>query len=94
MTRTRHPGEGRGLISPRPTWLLQRPHKLLTREGLPTLHGDLLLGAGPERIEAGWWEGEEARRDYYVASNARGERYWIYREHRDPSSWYLHGVFA
>jgi len=29
-----------------------------------------------------------------VAANPRGETYWIYREHRDPSSWYLHGVFA
>jgi protein ImuB len=34
------------------------------------------------------------RRDYYVAANARGERFWIYREHRDPGAWYLHGVFA
>lgn len=90
----RHPGEGRGPISPRPTWLLQRPHKLLTRDGSPTLQGELRLLAGPERIEAGWWEGEEARRDYFVATSLRGERYWIYREHRDPSAWYLHGVFA
>lgn len=58
------------------------------------LQGELRLQAGPERIEAGWWDGEEVRRDYYVAANARGETYWIYREHRDPSGWYLHGVFA
>lgn len=80
--------------SPRPTWLLPRPHRLLTRDGTPTLQGELSLRVGPERIEAGWWEGEEARRDYFVATNARGERYWIYREHREPSAWYLHGVFA
>src|SRR5512146_3161027 len=46
-------------------------------------------GRVPERIEAGWWEGDEARCDYFVATNARGERYWVYREHRDPSAWYL-----
>ena len=80
--------------SPRPAWLLTRPHKLVTRDGQPTLQGDLALRAGPERIEAGWWDGDEARRDYFVATNARGETFWIYREHRDPSAWYLHGVFA
>ena len=78
----------------RPTWLLTRPHKLITRDGQPTLQGELMLEAGPERIESGWWDGEEVRRDYYVAANERGETYWIYREHLDPSAWYLHGVFA
>ena len=52
------------------------------------------MRAGPERIEAGWWDGDEVRRDYYVAINARGEAFWIFREHRDPAAWYLHGVFA
>ena len=99
-TNPRHPVRGadamaRGLItSPRPTWLLTRPHRLVTHDGRPSLQGDLTLEAGPERIESGWWDGEEVRRDYYVAANARGETYWIYREHRDPSAWYLHGVFA
>jgi protein ImuB len=78
----------------RPAWLLQRPHRLVSHDGKPSLQGDLTLAAGPERIEAGWWDGEEVRRDYYVATNARGECYWIYREHRDPTAWYLHGVFA
>jgi protein ImuB len=80
--------------NPRPTWLLQRPHRLVTHDGVPALQGELELTAGPERIEAGWWDGEEVRRDYYVAANARGETFWIYREHRDPSAWYLHGVFG
>lgn len=79
---------------PRPAWLLHRPHRLVTREGRPGYQGELELLAGPERIEAGWWDGEEVRRDYYVARNGRGETFWIYREHRDPSAWYLHGVFS
>jgi protein ImuB len=93
----RRAGAGRGTnptYNPRPTFLLQRPHRLLTQRGQPTLQGELTLLAGPERIESGWWDGGEARRDYYVAANARGETYWVYREHRDASSWYLHGVFA
>jgi protein ImuB len=78
----------------RPVWLLQRPQRLVTEEGVPCLQGALEMRAGPERIEAGWWDGVEVRRDYYVAANARGETYWIYREHRDLGAWYLHGVFA
>jgi protein ImuB len=78
----------------RPTWLLPRPHRLVTEAGSPVYQGPLDLTAGPERIEAGWWDGEEVRRDYYVATNPRGESFWIYREHRDLSAWYLHGVFA
>ncbi len=72
----------------RPLWLLHRPQRLIAHEGA------LEMRAGPERIEAGWWDGEEVRRDYYVAVNPRGETFWIYREHRDLSAWYLHGVFA
>jgi len=74
--------------------LLRRPQRLIVGEGVPRLQGELEMRAGPERIETGWWDGSEVRRDYYVAANARGERFWIYREHRDPGAWYLHGVFA
>ena len=89
-----HPGEGRGPNPQRPTWLLQRPQRLITQAGRPTLQGALTIHAGPERIESGWWDGDEVRRDYFVASNVRGETCWIYREHRDLDAWYLHGLFA
>lgn len=85
---------GDPIFGPRPIWLLNRPQRLIARDGSPTCQGELELRAGPERIEAGWWDGEEVRRDYYVATNPRGETFWIFREHRDPSAWYLHGVFA
>jgi protein ImuB len=78
----------------RPAWLLHHPQKLITQEGVPTLQGDLEMLAGPERIEAGWWDGEEVSRDYYVAANPRGETFWIFREHHGAQGWYLHGVFA
>ena len=78
----------------RPLWLLQSPRKLITREGVPTYQGELTLEAGPERIEAGWWDGEEVCRDYYVATNPMGEAFWVFREHRDLQAWYLHGVFS
>jgi len=78
----------------RPVWLLNQPQKLLTADGNPTCQGELELLAGPERIEAGWWDGAEAARDYYVAANSCGERFWIFREHRGQQGWYVHGVFA
>lgn len=79
---------------PRPVWLLHRPQRLIAEEGRPRLQGALDLVAGPERIESGWWDGEPVGRDYFVAVNPAGEALWIYREHRNPAAWYLHGVFA
>ncbi|HEX4781720.1 MAG TPA: DNA polymerase Y family protein, partial [Usitatibacter sp.] len=78
----------------RPAWLLRRPQKLVSEEQVPQLQGPLALLAGPERIEAGWWDGDEVSRDYYVAANPRGEAFWIFREHHGAQAWYLHGVFA
>jgi protein ImuB len=81
-------------IGPRPIWLLHRPLKLVVEEGRPSYQGTLDLVAGPERIEAGWWDGAPVSRDYFVAASPNGEKFWVYREHRDPSAWYVHGVFA
>jgi len=75
-------------------WLLHRPLKLITKDGAPTHFGPLQLTAGPERIEAGWWDGEPVSRDYFVAVDPAGEKLWVYREHLDPASWFLHGLFA
>jgi len=68
------PPAGRGGRPPtRPTWLLHNPVKLIATEAGPQLQGELEINSGPERIEAGWWDGAEVRRDYYVATNPRGE---------------------
>ncbi|WP_242125562.1 DNA polymerase Y family protein [Sphingobium sp. Sx8-8] len=63
---------------------------------------------GPERIAPEWWtakdgtlESESAglTRDYYRVEDARGRRYWIFRnglygtEAVHPG-WYIHGLFA
>lgn len=79
--------------APRPLWLLSEPEPLGARlEATPWVLGD-----GPERIEAGWWDGRDVRRDYFVATAPDGERAWIYRDHRygtDDGEWFLHGLFA
>ncbi len=79
---------------PRPLWLLRTPRILKSEHDLPLCAGHLHFIAGPERIEAGWWDGSVARRDYYVARNGRGETLWIYREHQRSARWFLHGVFS
>ena len=78
--------------TPRPMWLLPTP--LALKSGEPHYHGALNLMAGPERIESGWWDSNGVGRDYFVAQNTQGETLWLYREHRDPQGWFLHGVFA
>jgi protein ImuB len=74
------------LPGPRPLWLLET--KTLSE-------ADFELLSGPERIESGWWDGDEARRDYFVARLPDGALAWVYREAGDsPVRWFLHGLFA
>jgi protein ImuB len=47
---------------------------------------------GPERIETGWWRGDDVHRDYYVVETTDGSRFWIFRR-RDDGGWFLHGCF-
>jgi protein ImuB len=82
----------------RPFWLLARPESLAEVAGRPHRCGPLRLLAGPERIESGWWDGEEGvgdlRRDYFIALTADDRWAWVFRELRAPGGWYLHGWFA
>jgi protein ImuB len=68
---------------PRPLWLLTQPQKLDEGGFTPLV--------GPERIESGWWDGDDAKRDYFVARLPNSSLAWIYRE---EGEWYLHGLFA
>jgi protein ImuB len=85
--------EAEGCPASRPVWLLAVPQPL---EGgdLPRYEGALEIEEGPERIESGWWDGGDVRRDYYVARNPAGVRLWIFRERRAAGDWFLHGVFG
>ena len=78
----------------RPLWLLDEPRPLQVVHRRPCLHGRLDILAGPERIEAGWWDGGEIRRDYYVMCNPGRQQFWVFRCHDQPGAWYLHGLFA
>ncbi|MDE2600069.1 MAG: DNA polymerase Y family protein [Rhodocyclaceae bacterium] len=93
----------------RPLYLLNAPQTLPERHGRPHHRNEpLLLLAGPERIESGWWDAGESnsdgrpsgdmRRDYFVALAPDQRWLWIYRECRADfdkgGGWFLHGYFS
>jgi protein ImuB len=78
-------------LPPRPAWLLPRP--------MPLRDHALQVLSGPERIESGWWDGGDVRRDYYVVRTSLGQRAWAFqpagvRDGDGGSGWMLHGWFA
>jgi protein ImuB len=84
-----------------PVWLLPKPQPLQERDMQPLFEGKLLhLLAGPERIEAGWWDGALAERDYYIAQTGEGALVWLYRARLPVSAsgqgreWFLQGRFG
>ncbi|MGF6494041.1 protein ImuB [Luteibacter sp. 621] len=70
----------------RPLWLLPRP--------LPMRPDPVAVLAGPERIESGWWDGGDARRDYYIVKTVHGQQAWAYLPPGMLDGWMLHGWFA
>ena len=79
-------GRWQGDGAARPFWLLRRP--LALREAPQRIL------AGPERIESGWWDGHDQRRDYYVVELRSGQRAWAFVEAGTNQNWTLHGWFA
>jgi protein ImuB len=77
---------------PRPVWLLDEP-VLLAASVQKLCQEGSILEQGPERIESGWWDGGDVARDYYIARQARGARWWVFQQ-RQTRCWYLHGMFA
>ena len=70
----------------RPFWLLHKPC---------VLRGELArILAGPERIESGWWDEHDKRRDYYIVETQLGQRAWAFVPAESDTGWTLHGWFA
>ncbi|MBU3724838.1 MAG: DNA polymerase Y family protein [Burkholderiaceae bacterium] len=84
-----------GHTSHRPAWLLNQPLPLTVQHHRPVYHGRLQLLAGPERIEAGWWDNHPegmVQRDYFIARSPQESLLWIFRT--PAHAWYLHGFFS
>lgn len=69
----------------RPLWLYPTPQ---------IAHCPLTLISAAERIENGWWDNTDVRRDYYIACGPDGACYWAYKQRQANSDWFIHGVFA
>ena len=84
----------------RPMCLFPRPRSVeviaVVPNGPPSvlfvndLRFDIVQSWGPERIEAGWWQGPWVRRDYYQVETTGGRRFWLFRRIEDQR-WFLHG---
>lgn len=75
-----------GVGAPRPGWLLSEPSTLND--------ANVQILAGPERIESGWWDNGDVRRDYYVVQTHSGQRGWAFREVGSEGPLQLHGWFS
>ncbi|TLX55811.1 DNA polymerase Y family protein [Stutzerimonas nosocomialis] len=73
-------------VARRPGWLLREPVTL--RESAPRIL------AGPERIESGWWDGGDVRRDYYLIETRSGRIGWAYRAIGQEGPLLLQGWFS
>lgn len=74
------------LIAPRPFCLLPAPE--------PLRAAIVRFVSMPERIESGWWDEDEAIRDYVIADLETGQRAWLFRRANDAQApWWVHGWF-
>ncbi len=82
------------LSNNRPFWLLSEPEQLI-RKGSRLYYKSLIqFSTGPERIESGWWDGVDIRRDYYIGIDDIAGSLWIYHDLKGRRLWYLHGLFG
>ncbi|MFZ4286477.1 Y-family DNA polymerase [Variovorax sp. HJSM1_2] len=79
-------------LAQQPPWLLRQPLALAMHGDRPLYQGQLTRLAGPERIEANWWDSAPTRRDYYLALSEHAGLVWIYRE--PQTGWFLHGIYG
>ncbi|WP_310565884.1 DNA polymerase Y family protein [Hydrogenophaga sp.] len=87
---------------PQPAFVLPQPLKLWVHQHRPLYQGELQLLLGPQRVEGGWWDRDEALghtrhavRDYWVAASAQAGLLWVFQTRlAEEPAWFLHGFFA
>ncbi|HTD28266.1 MAG TPA: DNA polymerase Y family protein, partial [Xanthomonadaceae bacterium] len=81
-----HPSQSSVPQAPRPGWLLYQP--------VPLRDHHIRIVSGPERIESGWWDGDDVRRDYYLVETSLGQHAWAWCAAGEHGPFMLHGWFA
>ena len=69
----------------RPVFLLRQPREA---------PAGVEIVSAAERIENGWWDAIDVRRDYFIARDAQGTHYWVYQLRSRPGQTWIHGLFA
>ncbi len=75
----------------RPLWLLPEPQ---------TASESIVIQSQAERIEYGWWDSNDVRRDYYIAQDTDGRWLWVFKERSNKQTndesekFMIHGLFA
>ncbi len=86
----RPPATAAPLVVPpgmRPLTLERQPRPIAA------LPGTCVIVRGPERIAAGWWDGDDVVRDYFEVEAADGTRRWLFRDCAS-GGWFQHGEFG
>ncbi len=78
----------------RPLSLLPHPQPLKLYNGQPQYRGPLRFESEVELLHSEWWQQQWAQREYRIARNPAGERFWLFRDNHEPEQWYLHGLFG
>lgn len=68
---------------PRPLWLLAKPKPW---------QGPASNCSSAERIESGWWDENDVRRDYHRVLDQQGRWVWAFRN-RQTGQWFIHGYW-
>jgi protein ImuB len=105
------PDDGDPVGTARPLRLLPTPEPIQVTADVPDgppasmiwrhVSYRFVKASGPERIGVEWWsplDGAALTRDYYIAEDGGGRRYWMFRaglygEAALPG-WFLHGLFV
>ncbi len=69
----------------RPLWIFDKPR--ITGRSLRRI-------SNIERIETGWWDETDVRRDYFIADDKYGTRYWVFKNRDGSGEIYIHGIFS
>ena len=79
-------------LSHQPLWLMKHPIALPANRRQPFWRQPLTLLSGPERLCDNWWHSEQ-QRDYYLAHDPQGVRYWLFWE-QNSQRWFVQGLFS
>ena len=74
-----------------PLWLLPKPVSVQMRNQQLFWRQRLYILSGPQRLCDNWWQTDQ-QRDYYLACDAEGARYWLFRQ--PDGGWFVQGLFA